>query len=1199
MFQSIRPFALFFFLTSAMLSGETGNSYLFDSLSLEDGLSNSSVSTIQQDSKGFLWFGTQSGLNRFNGYEFIIYNHDTFNSNSLPHELIQSLFIDNEDIIWIGTYNGISRFDPSTEIFTNFEYEQDKENSISNNVVTDIAKDGNGMIWIATLGGLNCLNPATGSIKKYLHSETDPDSLLHDTVRTLLIDSSGRIWVGNLGGIDLYHKESDSFIHYESLPSPYVMKLLEYSKNILAVGIWGGGITLFDVDKETFLNTPLGDNSIYTMEIDSLNNIWVGTWSNGLFIFNPEDQSSFAVNKNKKDRSSIKSDTIYSLFRDKRGMMWIGTNGNGLYKHNSRKKDYTFLEEGENSISPGKVESIVEDKKGNLWIGIYNGGLNYYNLDSGITTRYKHDSTDSSSLSNDIINDILIDSNEDLWVSTLEGLNKFDPLREEFEKIFIFSDKHDAIQPTYTDLFEDKAGNFWIGSHNFGLFLYDRITKEVKNFQYREGDKTTISDNLISTIEERENGELWVGTNNGLNRFNRKTGQFKRYQLDRTNPTGINNNSIRILLEDSRRNLWIGTGGGGINLYKDVTDQFRHFTTRDGLSNNFIMSLEEDNSGNIWAGSKYGLSIINQTTKKIHILNKEDGIRSMEFTSGSNRGSDHSLYMGSIGLVNKFHIDITENKVSAMDIHINSLDLSGKKNSDISPYTHLKDLVLEHKDSNYFAFEYVALNYQNPSIITYAYKLVGFDDSWIENKDRRFAIYTNIPPGQYTFQVKAAYADGSWQKRIAEQNITIKPPLWKTWWAYSIYAIFIAAFIFLLVSMRTSFLRKEQIQSLKDAESYLTDILNSMPSILIGIDEHMTITQWNKETEKNTGKGEVEAKGEKLNYLIPDLPLSEEEILESINSERILSRTTRKQNGENQMSFEAVTIYPLKNGIRKEAVIRIDDVTKQIRMEEVLIQSEKMLSVGGLAAGMAHEINNPLAGVIQNAAVLSNRLWRGFSNKSNKDAAEKSNITMDGLKKYMEEREIPQLIESINVSGKRIADIIDNMLSFAKKDDSIFTLANLEQLLEKTLELAAADYDLKKQYDFKTIKTIREFEDNMPLVPCERTKIQQVILNILRNGAEAMSDYAVEKPQFTFRIYRKKEINSIVLEIEDNGPGIEPEIQKRIFEPFFTTKPVGIGTGLGLSISYFIITENHNGQFYIKSTPGNGARFIIRLPIEN
>lgn len=251
------------------------------------------------------------------------------------------------------------------------------------------------------------------------------------------------------------------------------------------------------------------------------------------------------------------------------------------------------------------------------------------------------------------------------------------------------------------------------------------------------------------------------------------------------------------------------------------------------------------------------------------------------------------------------------------------------------------------------------------------------------------------------------------------------------------------------------------------------------------------------------------------------------------------------------------------------------------------------------STGMAHEINNPLAGIMQSAEVISRRLDRDIYFPANLKAAEKAGTTMEAIKYFMESRNIPEMLNAINKSGKRIAAIVDNMLSFARKTDIRTSSHDLAELIDKTIDLAATDYDLKKQYDFKQIEIRRVYENNMPPVPCEKAKIQQVILNILRNGAQAMQEAMTEKQLFIIRVKFDKMNNMAVIEIEDNGPGVDKDLQKHIFEPFFTTKPMGVGTGLGLSISYFIITDNHNGKMRVESKPGSGTNFILEPPVEN
>jgi PAS domain S-box-containing protein len=271
------------------------------------------------------------------------------------------------------------------------------------------------------------------------------------------------------------------------------------------------------------------------------------------------------------------------------------------------------------------------------------------------------------------------------------------------------------------------------------------------------------------------------------------------------------------------------------------------------------------------------------------------------------------------------------------------------------------------------------------------------------------------------------------------------------------------------------------------------------------------------------------------------------------------------------------------------------DITEKKRLEEVMIQSEKMLSVGGLAAGMAHEINNPLAGILQATQVIRNRLSSDI--QVNRNVADTLGTNIETIEKYLGNRKILTMLESIQDAGEQAADIVENMLSFSRKSDSLVTKNNLAHLLDKTVELTSSDYDIKNKYDFRSIDVIRDYEDDMPLVPCKKSEIQQVFLNILKNSAQAMADNPAkqEKQRFVLRVTQNKGVARV--EIEDNGPGISEESRKRVFEPFFTTKPIGEGTGLGLSVSYFIITEHHKGTMRVVSTLGHGTKFIIELPI--
>ncbi|MCX7678013.1 MAG: ATP-binding protein [Spirochaetes bacterium] len=390
---------------------------------------------------------------------------------------------------------------------------------------------------------------------------------------------------------------------------------------------------------------------------------------------------------------------------------------------------------------------------------------------------------------------------------------------------------------------------------------------------------------------------------------------------------------------------------------------------------------------------------------------------------------------------------------------------------------------------------------------------------------------------------------------------------------------------------------KKSQDELEETQLYLKNIIDSMPSVLIGVDDQGRITHWNMEAQRITHMREEDVIGKKIDEMVPQMRALLKRIDRSINRKlpQKLEKVTYRINDETRVGD--IMIYPLvTNGVRG-AVIRVDDITDRVRIEEMMVQSEKMASIGGLAAGMAHEINNPLGGIMLAAQNIMRRLSPEI--EKNREAALAVGTDIDTIVRYMQAREIYKMIEGILEMSERATKIVTNMLNFSRRSESKMVPANITELIEKAIELASNDYDLKKKYDFRHIEIQRDYEENLPQIKCIVTEIQQVILNLLKNAAQAMAEkhYGDEKPTITIRI--RKETLRIRVEIEDNGPGIPEKIRKRIFEPFFTTKSAGTGTGLGLSVSYFIIHNDHKGTLTVDSEPGKWTRFTIRLPYLN
>ncbi|BBO84818.1 hypothetical protein DSCO28_53840 [Desulfosarcina ovata subsp. sediminis] len=433
------------------------------------------------------------------------------------------------------------------------------------------------------------------------------------------------------------------------------------------------------------------------------------------------------------------------------------------------------------------------------------------------------------------------------------------------------------------------------------------------------------------------------------------------------------------------------------------------------------------------------------------------------------------------------------------------------------------------------------------------------------------------------------------------------PPSFYVQYRYFIWTALglIIALSFLVVALTVLYmLRQNALAALGKARNDIANIINSMPSILISVDSACTVTQWNNEAVRVTGVDAADALGRPLSRVFPRLTDEVERVREAMRTRQVCAdpRRTRKEKGETR--YEDVTIYPLLTNGAEGAVIRLDDVTERVRIEEMMVQSEKMLSVGGLAAGMAHEINNPLAGIMQTADVMSTRLTSPAL-PANRQAAEAAGTTIEAIGRFMESRSIPRMLKDIHTSGRRAAEIVANMLSFARKSNGAFTLHDLAALMDQTIDLAGTDYDLKKKFDFRRIRIVRDYATDLPQVPCESGKIQQVLLNVLRNGAEAMQikwgevadPGRQEGPRFTIRLTHERKSEMVRIDIADNGPGMNEAQRNRVFEPFFTTKPANQGTGLGLSVSYFIVTENHGGRMSVESDPGTGTTFHIHLPV--
>lgn len=786
----------------------------FEVLSTPQGLSSSSVSSILQDEDGVLWFGTQAGLNRYDGYDFTIFENDPFDRNSLSHNLIQTMHLDEDGTIWIGTYGGLNRFDTENRTFTTYAQKADDPSSLSNNVVVAITRDSQGTLWVGTLDGLNRMDEGTGTFTRYLPDGDDPRSLPDKVVRSLACDRSGNLWVGTYGGLSRYIPEVDGFRTWrsdpsdpEALPSPYVMAIREdpLREGLLWIGSWGGGITAFDVVTGRGKSYKLPAQEVYQLLIDSKQHIWAGTWGGGLVIMDPEtgEVEHYRADEGAQGETSLSHNVVYSLLEDRSGIVWAGTNGGGVNKYVPWENRYRFIrnEAGNTeSLAEGKINGILEDPDGTLWVGVYAGGLNRWDPDTGQVRRFLFQDDDPGSLSNNIVNSIYRDRQGELWVGTNDGLNRFISGEEGF--IRILADGTDRTPPEsiiYT-ITEMDDGTLWIGTNTSGIGILNKERSRWSVLSNDPDDPASLSDNLVRSIMKDSRGSVWVGTNRGLNRRDVGERGFHRYLYNPDDPSSLSSDNIRQVLEDSNGVLWIATAGGGLNRYDRENDTFSSITRKDGLLSNHIMTMTERNPGELWISTNRGLSVYNSLKRTFRTIDQSNGLLAGELTSGLALGRGGRLYVGSVDGITIIDQRMEDVEAFTPPLMVTSFEVMGEDRLFPLSGGEWPRLALDYSEK-LFSFQVAALDYADPGRNQYAFKLEGFDREWIYSGTRNYTRYTNLDPGDYLLRIKGAGSRGNWNEEGLSIPIRILPPWWRSRWAFLAYLLLLALGVFFIIKM--------------------------------------------------------------------------------------------------------------------------------------------------------------------------------------------------------------------------------------------------------------------------------------------------------------------------------------------------------------------------------------------------------------
>ncbi|MBI3502936.1 MAG: SpoIIE family protein phosphatase [Bacteroidetes bacterium] len=799
----------------------------FSRIGAEKGLSQASVKCILQDSKGYMWFGTGDGLNRYDGYEMKIFRNNPSDTNSLSDNNIECLVEDSKGILWIGTHGGLNAYNAALNRFHRFQNERTNPNSINGNVIKSIYEDKKGTYWVGTPYGLNSFDGIKNFFTKYQHAADDTLSLNGFRVDVIHEDKKNRLWVCTYdGGINLFDRNKKTFTCYQDVrniagvqPEFFnrITSLAEDESGNFWLATDNGGVAEFNPETKKFLKRylhdgkteSLSDNRVFSLCFDEKNILWFGTKTGGITCFDKRTGKFFYYMNNDYDVQSLASDDINYVYKDREGNLWIGTGDGGVcvYFPNSAKfRHYHRDVTNEHAFLSNTIMAILQAKNGDVWLGTKNGGITIIDRATNSYINYGDGSQYSALTSKDNSAISLYEDEEGLiWIGTWgAGLNSFDRKTNKIENV-INTGAITCLAPGHKNI-------LWVGFYGggHGLYAFNRDTKNFTQYTRQEG----LSSDDIYCVYEDKNEKVYIGTiEGGLNVLDFKTGKIKIYQHVNTK-NSISDNQVNCIYDDGKGNLWLGTSNG-LNKFNGKTEQFSAYYEADGLPGNYINGILCDKRGNLWLSTNNGISRFNpniENTEGAAFKNfsEHDGLQGKEFNVGSffQNKKTGEMFFGGINGFNSFYPDNISDNKHIPPVYITSFKKFGKEVALDTTVSDKKYIELSYRE-NFISFEFVALDYIFPEKNKYSFTMDGLDNDWSPPTARRYVSYTNLPGGDYVFRVKASNSDGVWNEKGISLYIKVIPPWWKTTAFYVVCVLFAIAFVFGFIRFRTAAIQKE------------------------------------------------------------------------------------------------------------------------------------------------------------------------------------------------------------------------------------------------------------------------------------------------------------------------------------------------------------------------------------------------------
>jgi diguanylate cyclase (GGDEF)-like protein len=805
----------------------------FEHLGTGEGLSQSTVNCVFQDSQGYLWLGTESGLDRYDGYTVRVYRRQRGNPHALANDYIWAIAEDAQGNLWIATNGGgIARWDRDSGQFRQFRHDPQRPDSLASDSTRTLLIDKAGRIWVGTQdSGLDVLDPRTGTFRHFRHRANDPHSLPSDAVYALYADHAGSIWVGTEGGLSRYRPSHGDFVTFtrrSGLSDDQVHAIYQDRGGMLWIGTIAGGLDRLDPLNsriDVFRHRAgdprsLSSDFIWSVFQDRAGRLWVGT-QDGLDLLDAKNGSFTRYENEADDPHSLPDRTIMSLYQDRGGLLWVGTQNAGAAHWNPQT--WLFGHYGGGYFHDRQVMAFADDAKGTVWIGT-TGGLVRIDARSGGERLYTRDGPSPVRLSDDRVMSLHYGPAGVLWVGTmLGGLDRLD-LESGRVRVYRHRDGDSSSLPAdgIMALYGGRNGTLWVGTFDGGLARIDRNTGKVTNYPYDRNDASGLRGGRAAAIVEDRLGNIWVGTEDGgLNLFERRTGRFYHYLANEHDPGSLIDNSVYALHLDAGGHLWIGTSGGLDEMVGSSADpravRFKSPPAAAQLPSQVIFGIESDGAGRLWLSTGDGLARYSPRSRAIKIYHVAQGLQGEDFNFNAHyRGHDGLLYFGGNHGFNAFSPAAVDEHAPPPRIALTGVWVMTRRLARGRLPGPDRPLELAY-DQKLVTFSFAALDYTAPGANRYAYRMEGFDEGWIDSGAEHRATYTNLPAGDYVFRVRAANADGIWSAAGLTIPIHVAAAPWDTTAARASYLLVTMLGLGYLLRMQ-SLRRERQLRYSRELE---------------------------------------------------------------------------------------------------------------------------------------------------------------------------------------------------------------------------------------------------------------------------------------------------------------------------------------------------------------------------------------------